>query len=93
MHQTTHLTLAEAIEPHLSVIYSEEAPVDRLGGVDTTTGLMLTRIADSAVVYRLGCGQHRDDDKIRRITAKFIAEGVLPIRGGVVRLTSEEVAA
>ncbi|MCU4296331.1 hypothetical protein D3I60_04420 [Brevibacterium permense] len=92
-YHPTYLTLAEAIEPHLSVIYSSEAPVDRLGEVDTTTGLMLTRIADSAVVYRLGGGQRRDDDRVRQMAAQLIAEGALPLRGGIVRFTSEEVAA
>lgn len=92
-YHPTHLTLAEAIEPHLRVIYSEAVPVDRLGEVDTSTGLMLTRIADSAVVYRLGDDQCLDDDRVRQMAAQLIAEGVLPLRGGVVRLTFEEVAA
>lgn len=93
MPNPTHSSLTEAIEPHLSVIYNEGTPTERLGGENSAVAMMVTRITESAVIYRVGTGQRRDDDNARGIAAQLIVDGRLPRRGGVVRLTAEEVSA
>lgn len=93
MPNPTHSVLTEAIAPYLSVIYSEDAPTERLGVENSAVAMTVTRITESAVIYRVGQGQHRDDDNARGIAAQLIVDGRLPRRGGVVRLTAEEVAA